>query len=374
MSNTSTYLNYASTNPSYTGRFNYSDLAYGENMVLRKDIDTMEDKIKQLVNAPKSAKVIVNSGATESIANCILWAKSYNPYGIVLGTNYDHSAVKDNCDNYGIAYQEMRNNAINDKCSMIFLTHVNSKNGEVMDVERFTRILETYYFGNNVLGTNTLPSIYSSHVLQYKPLLVLDATQSIMRVPIDMSGWKLNALFFSLHKIGGPAGVGVFVINDTQEAPFKPLIAGKQQHGFRGGTMPMIDLVEYSYIFDNFDDFNTRKSKWNDTYKKLKGAGFNVYKPKSKHLYNTFLISTGTNCPLGYINELAKNGIYIGNTSACKNEEIADAKSKNVKVKKVEGGNIDPFENAVRISFKSSNEINDEVVDKIVQVLRLPVE
>ena len=88
-------------------------------------------------------------------------------------------------------------------------------------------------------------------------------------------------------------------------------------------------------------------------------------------MYNTFLISTGENCSLGYINTLAKEGIYIGNTSACKNEEIMDGKKKQ---KKVTGGSTNPFENAVRISFRNENELNDETVNKIVEILKLPVE
>ena len=373
------YLNYSSTNPTYTGRFNPSDLAYDQNLQLRYDIADIEIKIKKLINAPANAKVIINSGATESIANCLFWAKSYSNYGSILGTAYDHSAVEDNCKNLDLQYSHINSRNIDDKCSMIFLTHVNSKTGEVLDIPTFVRNFNTYTFLSN--SSNNLPNLYTNHVLQYKPLLVLDATQSIMKVPIDMERWGLNAVFFSLHKIGGPSGVGVLVVNDTKDAPFKPLITGKQQNALRGGTLPIYSLIDYSNIFDNFDDFNSRKDVWNSTMQKLVKSGLKVYKPKGKHLYNTFLIATN-DCPMGYINELSRHGIYVGNSSACKNEEIMNGKnSKNSTNENSEndnegmkGGmnyaNKDPFDSAIRISFKNANEINDDILDDIINTLR----
>lgn len=359
------YLNYSSTNAKKSGMLNPSDLAYPQNFQLRADIERLENKIRKLINAPVDSKVIINSGATESIANCVFWAKSYNKYGTIVGTKYDHSAVRDNCKTFEVEYDpNLNSNSINERCSMIFLTHVNSKTGEILDIPTFKKNFDNYSFMND--GANSFQSNinnpFNKTSLQYKPLVVLDAAQSIMKIPIDMERWGLNAVFFSLHKIGGPIGLGVLVIKDTVNAPFKPLISGKQQHSLRGGTFPLQHLLEYEYIFDDFDDLNDRREKWESTMKKLKKAGLNVYSPTGKHLYNTFLVSV-EGCPLGIINSLASKGIYIGNTSACKNEEIINnTKSEST----MSGGDSDPFENAIRISFLNSDELTDSIVNDII--------
>ena len=356
------YLNYSSTNPLFRGSLNPSDLAYSQNLQLRNDVERIEQKIKSLVNAPIDAKVIINSGATESIANCVFWAKNYNPHGNILGTDYDHSAVKDNCEAYDMPYKTLTGKNIDDRCCGIFLTHVDPKTGRVLNVNNFARNLNLYGFLNESTG-DTFPNLASNYILQYKPLLFLDASQSILKAPIQMEKWGLNAVFFSLHKIGAPMGLGVLVIKDTNTNPFKPLINGKQQQGMRGGTLPLQWLTEYEFIFDNYDDRNSRKDIWTKTLNRLKQEGLPVYEPKTEHLYNTFLIAT-KNCPMTYINELSKKGIYIGNVSACKNEEILNGGDKD----NDENNNI--WNKAVRISFKDADELTDDVVDEIIKVIK----
>ena len=359
------YLNYASTNARKHGSLNPSDLAYPQIIEQRSDIERIENKIRKLINAPPYAKVIINSGATESIANCVFWAKSYNKYGIIVGSEYDHSAVKDNCDTFEVPYeQSLRGGKINDKCSMIFLTHVNSKTGELINIENFKRNVVDRYSYQYTDGYNP----YNSNVLQYKPLIVLDATQSIMKLPIDMERWGLNAVFFSLHKIGGPIGMGVLVVNDNKNAPFKPLISGKQQHSLRGGTVPLQLLLENEFIFEKFDDFNERKQA---------SEGLKVYEPKGPHLYNTYLIEVNT-CPMSIINSLARKNIYVGNTSACKNEETIDGDGEmnetmnETSDESIGGGNKKPFDRAIRISFSKSKEINDHILDEIISEIKNP--
>lgn len=365
------YLNYASTNAKRNGSLNPSDLAYPQIMEQRADLEQLETKIKKIINAPPTAKVIINSGATESIANCVFWAKSYNKFGTIIGSEYDHSAVEDNCNTFEVPYEKtLRNGEISDRCSMIFITHVDSKTGEIVNVDNFKlNVLDKYNYDYNN-GINP----YTARSLQYKPLVVLDATQSIMKIPINMEKWGLNAVFFSLHKIGGPIGLGVLVINDDKYAPFKPLISGKQQHSLRGGTFPLYLVLENEQIFNKFDDFNERKDRWKEGLEKLKGAGLKVYEPKGQHLYNTYLIDV-QKCPLEIINSLARKNIFVGNISACKNEEMVNGGGSGGVNDGLTGGggeetSSEPFEKAIRISFSKSKEISDDILNAIIKDIK----
>lgn len=368
------YLNHSSTSATKHGLLNPSDLAYPQNLELRLNVENYENRIRKLINAPIHSKVIINSGATESIANCVFWAKSYNKFGSIVGTSFDHSSVADNCRTFEVNYEQNLNSAaISERCSMIILTHVDSKTGEILDINSFHHNFSTYTFLNqsaSSFGAN-IHHPFNVNTRQYKPLVVLDAAQSIMKVPIDMEKWQLNAVFFSLHKIGGPIGLGVLVVNDFPEAPFKPLISGKQQHSLRGGTIPLQSLFINEDIFDNYDDMNSRVETWQNTMKLFKESGLTVYEPTHKHLHNTFLIEVN-GCPMEVISELALDGIYVGNTTACKNEELMDKSNGPNEDTDVDNGKHSnkPFENSIRISFVHPSELNQNVISKIITAVK----
>jgi cysteine desulfurase len=370
------YLNTASTDAKHSGRFNPSDLAYPQTSEARYRLESLKIKLLQLINAPIESEIIFNSGSTESIANCIFWAKSVNPYSVISGSEYDHSAVKDNCDNYGMEYVT----TLQPNTGAIFITHVNSRTGEIYDVADMTT---KFFVTHNFLVDD--PDTVNKYTFQYRPLIFLDAAQSITRVPIDMERWKLDAVFFSLHKIGGPQGLGVLIINPNKK--FKPLIAGAQQKSLRGGTLDIFSSLENENIFEFCDAIDARKSVWEDFHKRLEEEGLPVYTPKGAHLYNTILISTKGKCPLGLINYLANQHIYVGNVSACANEretedEEEEEKEEEEKEKEKEeckekeksltGGDIeaDLYKKAIRITFSSPDDLNEKTMRKIILAMK----
>lgn len=394
------YLNYASTAATKNGTLNPSDIGYSQNYELRSDIESLKNEYRKMVDAPINSKVIFNSGASESIANCIFWAKCYNQYGSVVGTKYDHSAVKANCDTFGLRYtNEMSEKALMNNCALIMLTQVNSKSGEILNVDAFHRNFDKFSFMNDNLEPmhyNDYHPFNSQYTLQYRPIIALDASQSIGKVPIHMDKWRLNAVFFSLHKMGGPMGLGVLIVSDTLQFPFKPLVSGSQQMGLRGGTLPMQLFAENDWLTNVKDDANSRKSVWEQTMKQFKDSGLKVYEPKNKHLYNTFLICV-KGCPMKVISKLANEGIYVGNVSACRNEEMLNATIRNNErnakrkqtvgddidegIKQLNGGYIemsegesdgekDEFDNSVRITFSEANEMNDVIVKKVINACK----
>jgi cysteine desulfurase len=370
------YLNTASTDAKHSGRFNPSDLAYPQTSEARFRLESLKIKLLQLVNAPLESEIIFNSGSTESIANCIFWAKSVNPFSIISGSTYDHSAVKENCENYGMEYTT----TMPPNTGAIFITHVNSRTGEICDVADITT---KFFATHNFLIDD--PDTINSFTFQYRPLIFLDAAQSITRVPIDMERWKLDAVFFSLHKIGGPQGLGVLIINPNKK--FKPLIAGAQQKSLRGGTLDIFASLDNEEMFEYCDNIDARKSTWESFHDKLKEAGLPVYTPKGAHLYNTILISTKGRCPLGLINYLATQHIYVGNVSACANErEEEDSPSETPndtpsdtpteelakEEKSLSGGELETtlYKKAIRISFSSPDDLSERTMRKIISAMK----
>ena len=363
------YLNDSSTKYLESHNLNLSDSLYKENIDDRRRVIQLEEKIKRLVHAPSNSSVIFNSGSSESIATCIHWAKAINPFGIVVGTEFDHDSVKDNCMNYDIKYVKSNMSSLSsldDRCCVLFLTHVDGKTGEIMDVGKITKDMDydyLQYFSGDDSG-----AMFNKKVMQYKPFIFLDATQSIMKVPIDMERWNIDGVFWSNHKLGGNMRSGVLVVREEVGREFVPLIAGAQQHHMRGGSISAKNILEDSFIYDYRDDVSKRRDEWTAAYQFLKNNGVNVYTPHRKHLFNTLLIDTGSKCPLSILSELAERNIYVSPKSACAIDRQLDSKGSG---ETVSGGSVakNPFDNSLRISFTDGSQLNDYVLDNIVDVM-----
>lgn len=391
------YLNYSSTNMPHSGVLNPSDLAYPSVINDRKMMLSLNNKLKKYVNAPPNAKVIINSGATESIANMVFWAKSYMPDGQILGSSYDHQSVELNCLNQNYAYNNALEKAvIPTNTALIMLTHVDSKTGSILNIPNYiNNVFNRYTFQHNSTNDDDKnkftahgiedKEFINKHTLTYRPIIALDCSQSIGKVPIDMQRWKVNALFFSLHKLGGEQGIGVLIIDDDNKQidEFKPLIAGAQQHMLRGGTYNMKGYIDSCMTFfdlhssmssdkhpfsggglavDSIKPVIARKETWEKYWNVLEKGNMKLVKPQKNHLYNTFLIESPT-CPLAIINYLASKGIYVGNISACENENI------NIKNKPKLAG--DTGKKYIRISFNKASDLNDKVIDEIIIAMGL---
>ena len=396
------YLNNNSTNYNITHEFNLSDALYEENIEAKEQINNLEDRIKQIIHAPSSADVIFNSGATECIATCIHWVKTVNPFGVIIGSEFDHGSVADNCKAYNINYLQVDLNNIDkieldDRCAAIFLTHVSGKTGEIMDIDKIVKTLRCDYDYLQAIDLDSITK-YNKKILQYQPMIFVDATQSIMKADIDMSKWNVDGIFWSNHKIGGHMRNGVLVINQHVNTPFVPLIAGPQNNNLRGGSVSANMILQDKDIYEHKDDINKRKREWTAAYQYLTSKNIKVYKPKQQHLYNTLLLDVGDKCPFVILAELAHKHIYISPKSACTVEKtinehkhtlsssnenhwmelarleqdienLYSQPNQDIKVKQ-NGGNIrHDFDNALRISFNDGNQLNDYVLETIVDTI-----
>ena len=355
------YLNTNSTYATKTGYYNASDLGYRSMRMLRAEKEKVFNKIKEFVNASPDAKVILNSGATESIATCVNWAKHYNAYGMIYGTKFDHESIRKNCENQDITYvQSDEPNITDSNVSAVFITHADSKTGELID-DKWLKLSKSLISMNDAKSDFELSST-SPNVVQHKPLVFVDATQSITKIPIDMQAMGANALFFSLHKIGGPLNEGILIISEPSNCKFVPLIAGEQNDGLRGGTLNETELVYNRDIFKIDTTPEQRQEKWERMAKELDKNHIDYVKPKGRHLYNTFLIKVNK-CPMAIVDELADSRIYIGTMSACSNES---------EFSKLTGGAqpVDETEDKfVRLSFANIDDVPDTCIDKISAVI-----
>ncbi|HEX3991046.1 MAG TPA: aminotransferase class V-fold PLP-dependent enzyme [Acetobacteraceae bacterium] len=66
-----------------------------------------------------------------------------------------------------------------------------------------------------------------------------DLAQAVGKIPLDLTGWKVDLASVSGHKIYGPKGIGVLFVRRRPRARVLPLFSGGgQERGYRSGTLP----------------------------------------------------------------------------------------------------------------------------------------
>ena len=366
------YLNTNSTLKPIHGAYNQSDTMYPENLQAMQETEVFKNKIRKLLGANEDDEVIFMGSCSEAMASVMHWISLIAPYGVICGTDYDHKTVQENAELYNLTYDNysLKQRVLPDLTAGIMMTHVNPTTGEILDIENYMNLLVQYKYIDELTDNS---EIYGTDkLLQHRPIVMLDATQSIGKINILMHGHKqsIDVVMASLHKLGFPLNFsGVLVLNASVKDQYIPLIAGAQQDGKRGGSYSMKPLLENAALLDHEDPREKRKQEWQSAYDYLTSRGLNVYKPKGDHLYNTLLIDTNNHCPLEAIKTLADDhGIYVGNKTACANE--INKKTGEVKViKHLHGGkaskDLKPYDNSIRISFIEPESLNKNALKAI---------
>jgi cysteine desulfurase len=92
---------------------------------------------------------------------------------------------------------------------------------------------------NNEIGVvQDIPSL-AAIAKQAGALFHSDLAQAVGKIPIDLTGWKIDLASVSGHKIYGPKGVGALYVRRRPRARVLPLFSGGgQERGYRSGTLP----------------------------------------------------------------------------------------------------------------------------------------
>lgn len=174
-------------------------------------------------------EIFFTSGGTESNNLCLFGVPGR---GAVLTTPIEHSAILKVTEELARRGRKIHHVAV-DPTGRVIPAEVAFK----MDSSPVD--LVTIGLANNELGTIQAVEELAPYFTygERRPKLHVDAVQALGRIPIDLSGAlaHVDLASFSMHKIGGPLGVGVlFARRGTELAPMA--FGGGHEEGLRPGT------------------------------------------------------------------------------------------------------------------------------------------
>lgn len=204
-----------------------------------KEIITSSRKtISNILNID-STDILFTSGATESNNMAVLGLLKYaqeTGRNHLITTAIEHKSVLETMkfmqnhgcnvdyiapDESGRVKVEQILEMLTEKTLLVSMMHVNSETGIIQPIEEV---------GEALSETN----IYFH----------IDATQGFGKLNESLRNTKYNMMSFTAHKLGGPQGIGAFVLKRDSKSykrpPIEPLMyGGSQERGFRPGTTPV---------------------------------------------------------------------------------------------------------------------------------------
>ena len=200
-------------------------------------VDVARNQIAELVNADPR-EIVFTSGATESDNLAIKGAAhAHQARGKhIITSQTEHKAVLDSCqqlerEGFDVTYLTPATNgiispdqlraALRDDTILVTLMHVNNETGVIQDIAAFGEICR-----------------------EREILFHVDATQSVGKLPIDLSLLPVDLMSFSAHKLYGPKGIGALYVRRKPRVQIVAQIhGGGHERGMRSGTLPVHQIV-----------------------------------------------------------------------------------------------------------------------------------
>ena len=186
----------------YTANAHRGD--YDISLKVDEKYENVREKVKKFINAKSNKEIIFTKGSTESFNNIVFGFMNYylKKEDEVILSKGEHASnilpwitlsksigfklvYVDLEDDYSLSINKLKEKITNNT-KVISLAHITNAIGDVRPIEEIGKLC----YENNIL-------------------FVVDATQSIGHLRVDVEKSNISFLGFSAHKMLGPTGVGV---------------------------------------------------------------------------------------------------------------------------------------------------------------------
>ncbi|XOY30824.1 IscS subfamily cysteine desulfurase [Proteus cibi] len=200
-------------------------------------IDIARNQIADLIGADPR-EIVFTSGATEADNLALKGvANFYQKKGKhIITSKTEHKAILDTCrqlerEGFEVTYLAPKNDglidlkeleeAMREDTILVSIMHVNNEIGVVQDIAAIGELCR------------------SKGIIYH-----VDATQSVGKLPIDLSKLKVDLLSLSAHKVYGPMGIGALYVRRKPRIRLEAQMhGGGHERGMRSGTLAVHQIV-----------------------------------------------------------------------------------------------------------------------------------
>jgi cysteine desulfurase/selenocysteine lyase len=225
--------------------------------------EAARDKVASFLNAPSRDEVVFAKNATEAlnlVANTLAWGGplQVGPGDEVVITEMEHHS--------NIVPWQLLTERTGAKLRWFGLTddgRLDLSNIDDVITER-TKVVSLTWV-SNMLGTiNPVPEI-AARAHEVGALVVVDASQAVPQLPVDVAASGADLLAFTGHKCVGPTGIGVLWGRREVLDQLPPFLGGGEMietvtmerstyapppHKFEAGTPPIVEAVGLGAALD----------------------------------------------------------------------------------------------------------------------------
>jgi len=198
-------------------------------------VETARAQVAELIGAD-AKEIVFTSGATESNNIAIKGAARFarrmgSERRRVITVATEHKCVLESVRDLGeegfdpvllpvrsdgLLDPDTLRDALREPAVLVSIMAVNNETGVVQDIPELAAIAK-----------------------QAGALFHTDIAQAVGKIPLDLTGWKIDLASVSGHKIYGPKGVGALFVRRRPRVRLAPLFSGGgQERGLRSGTLP----------------------------------------------------------------------------------------------------------------------------------------
>lgn len=206
-------------------------------------VDKARKQVADLVGAdPK--EIVWTSGATESnnlaLKGIAHFYKKKGNHIITLKT--EHKAILDAC-------RQLEREGFE-------VTYMNPLPSGLLDIEEFKAtiredtILASFMHVNNEIGVIQDLQVIGDICRERKIFFHVDASQSVGKLPINLTELPVDLMSFSAHKIYGPKGMGALYVSRKPRVRLEAQMhGGGHERGMRSGTLATHQIVGMGEAF-----------------------------------------------------------------------------------------------------------------------------
>ncbi len=235
--------------------------------------EAARDKVAAFIGAPSRDGVIFTKNSTEALnlaANTLAWARSSassaEAYGVGPG---DEIVITQMEHHSNIVPWQLLAERTGATLRWFGLTDDGRLDLSTIDelINERTKVVSLVWV-SNMLGTVNPVREIAARAKRFGALVVLDASQAVPQIPVDVGSVGADLVAFTGHKMVGPTGIGVLWGRSDVLRALPPFLGGGEMietvtmarstyadipHKFEAGTPPIVQAIGLGAAVDYLD-------------------------------------------------------------------------------------------------------------------------